>query len=89
VAVEKISMAKIHILKRKGDEIIHEVKEDAITCWMVLVGLKLPEVDDNKFDENFISSGRHTPIQDWGVFNTVEDKLLIINKRYIAFIEED
>ena len=83
-------MGRIKILKKTGEELTINIKEDTMDVWAILVGLKYNEnITEQDVDiiKSCDSRGRN-PMNDWAIFTDMNNHNLIINKRYIAWIEE-
>jgi hypothetical protein len=82
-------MAKVIILKKTGEKVVKPIKQSVMAAWMILIGLSLPkDTSEQVIDTNDFSNKWRNPMQDWAVFTDMEDKNIIFNKRYIAWIEE-
>lgn len=85
-------MANIAIFKKDGNIITHKVKEDILKIWEILMGLQLPDGESEQIDielERIARSGfRRNNFNDWAVFTRLDGKKLVINKRFIVWVEE-
>lgn len=85
-------MANIIVLKKNGEIKTHPIKEDILRIWEILMGLGFPDGASEQIDIELQrmanSNFRRNNYNDWAVFTKIDGKKLVINKRFIAWVEE-